>query len=188
MQNKLIILSGPSGTGKTTLAKYLLDTIPDLEFSISACSREKRKNEMHGKHYYFLTTEQFHEKIAQNEFIEWEEVYEGKYYGTLKTEIERIASNGHHVIFDIDVKGGIRIKELYAERALAIIIIPPTIAELETRLKNRSTEDNDSLIKRLEKSWKEIDQKTKFDKIIVNDELERSKKEIKKIVRNFLKE
>jgi len=179
MQNKLIILSGPSGTGKTTLAKYLLDTIPDLEFSISACSREKRKNEMHGKHYYFLTTEQFHEKIAQNEFIEWEEVYEGKYYGTLKTEIERIASNGHHVIFDIDVKGGIRIKELYAERALAIIIIPPTIAELETPYFLPGFMLRNFLMDAANRG---------VDVIIINDKVEKTKKEIKKIVRNFLKE
>ncbi|MFC1734368.1 guanylate kinase [candidate division KSB1 bacterium] len=186
MLNKLIILSGPSGTGKSTLARHLLNIIPELEFSISACSRSKRNNEIDGKHYYFITVEQFREKINNNEFIEWEEVYDGQYYGTLKTEIERIGSQDHHVIFDVDINGALRIKELYAERALAIIIIPPSMEELKVRLLNRSTEDRASMTKRLEKSRNELDYAKQFDKIIVNDNLEKSKTEIEKFVRDFL--
>ena len=140
MEGKLIIFSAPSGSGKTTILKRLLDRGVPLEFSVSACSRPRRACETEGRDYYFLTVYKFKKMIANDEFLEWEEVYTGSFYGTLKSELTRIWQNGHHVVFDLDVLGGVKIKKIFKEKALAIFIQPPSITELETRLVNRSTE------------------------------------------------
>ncbi len=184
---KMVIFSAPSGAGKTTLVKYLLKQDLNLEFSVSACSRPKRKDEVDGKDYYFLTPEEFREKIKNNEFVEWEEVYEDNFYGTLKSEIERIWKNGRNVIFDVDVIGGLNIKKQYQDKALLVFVMPPSIEELERRLKGRSTESSVSLKKRVEKARHEIGFASRFDKIIVNDSLERAKNTSYKIVSQFLK-
>ena len=172
MSGKLFIFSAPSGSGKTTIVKHLLKRDFNLEFSISATSRPKRKNEVDGKDYYFLSTEDFKEKIANNEFLEWEEVYEGCYYGTLKTEVERIRNNGKNVIFDVDVAGGVNIKKYYKDEALSIFIQPPSIQELEKRLRGRNTDNEEVITKRVEKFNYELTFAEKFDKIIINDKLE----------------
>ncbi|HPF51197.1 MAG TPA: guanylate kinase, partial [Draconibacterium sp.] len=140
MKGKLIIFSAPSGAGKTTIVKYLLQKGLDLEFSISATSREPRANEINGKDYYFLSTEEFVQKVQNDEFLEWEEVYKGIRYGTLKSEVERIRNNGKNVIFDVDVVGGLNIKKYYGDEALAIFVQPPSVEELRKRLTSRSTE------------------------------------------------
>ncbi len=150
MSGKLVIFSAPSGAGKTTIVKHLLATNPNLGFSISACTRDKRgRNEVHGKDYYFLTPDEFKKKLDNDEFVEWQEVYVGAFYGTLKSEVERIWSLGKTVIFDVDVKGGINIKKLYGDNALAIFVEPPSIEELERRLRSRETENDESISKRM---------------------------------------
>lgn len=184
--NKLIIVSAPSGAGKTTLVKHLLSSVNDLEFSISCATRLPRENEIDGKDYYFLSIEEFKQKIENDEFAEWEEVYTNNFYGTLKSEISRIWSKGKSVIFDIDVVGGINLKKIYPENSLSIFIMPPSIMELEKRLKNRQTESKDKLLMRLEKAEKEIQMAKEFDYILLNDELDKSKNEILKIIKNFL--
>ena len=183
---KLIILSAPSGAGKTTIVKQLLKFFPQLEFSISACSRQKRPKEIDGKDYYFLTAGQFKEKIEKNEFLEWEEVYPGLFYGTLKSEIERIWAKGKHVIFDVDVVGGLNIKKFYKEKALAIFIKPPSIAELEIRLRRRHTESEENLKKRIAKAEYEMTFAKNFDCIVINKILEHAIAESREIVGNFL--
>lgn len=186
-QGKAIIFSAPSGSGKTTIVKHLLGQIPELAFSISASTRDKRgRTEAHGKDYYFLTPEEFKSKIDQDEFIEWEEVYEGNFYGTLKSEIERIWSEGKHVIFDVDVKGGLNLKEYFGEKALAIFVKVPDIAVLEERLKDRGTEDEKSLSRRLFKAKFEMSFENKFDMTIVNKDLAASFAESEKVVKDFL--
>jgi guanylate kinase len=186
MDGKLIIISAPSGAGKTTIVKSILTTSLNLEFSISACSRPKRTNEINGKDYYFLTVEQFKDKIAENEFVEWEEVYKDHFYGTLKSEIERIWNNGNHVIFDVDVIGGLNIKKIYSEKALAIFIMPPSVEELERRLEIRSTETEESIQFRLNKAKQELTYAYNFDKIVVNDDLIKAIKETVDLISNFL--
>jgi guanylate kinase len=183
---KLIIFSAPSGAGKTTIVKALLQSQLNLEFSISAASREKRPKEVHGKDYYFISADEFRKKIASNEFLEWEEVYKDQFYGTLKSEVERIWSNGHHVIFDVDVIGGLNIKKFYGDKALAIFVMPPSVEELENRLRKRSTENEENLKKRIDKALQELTFAPKFDRIIVNDTLENAIKEAKELVENFL--
>lgn len=186
-QGKAIIFSAPSGSGKTTIVKHLLSQIPELAFSISASTRDKRgRTEAHGKDYYFLTPEEFKSKIDKDEFIEWEEVYEGNFYGTLKSEIERIWSEGKHVIFDVDVKGGLNLKEYFGDKALAIFVKVPDIAVLEERLKDRGTEDEKSLSRRLFKAKFEMSFENKFDTTIVNKELDVSFAESEKLVKEFL--
>jgi len=185
---KLIIFSAPSGAGKTTIVKKLLKDFPNLEFSISACSREKRPKEIDGKDYYFLSAEEFKTKIENNEFLEWEEVYPGSFYGTLKSEVERIWANGKHVIFDVDVVGGMNIKNYYNEKALAIFIMPPSVEELENRLQRRDTETQESLKKRIAKAEHEMTFADKFDTIVVNTVLEDAVSETKLKTKNFLKE
>ncbi len=187
-KDKLIVISAPSGAGKTTIVHYLLQQDLDLEFSISACSRIKRPNEKDKVDYYFLNKDEFRKKIEQNEFVEWEEVYPDQYYGTLKSELQRIWSKGHLVIFDVDVIGGINIKKLYQDKCLAIFIMPPTIQELEKRLKNRSTESEESLKKRIARAKKEMDYANKFDIIIINDQLEKAQNETEAVIRKFLKD
>lgn len=183
---ELIIVSAPSGAGKTTLVKYLLENIPHLEFSVSCATRSPRKNETHGKDYYFISTEEFKEKIRNDEFAEWEEVYAGNYYGTLKSEIERIWNKGNAVIFDIDVKGGINLKNIYPDNSLSIFIMPPSEEVLEERLRGRKTESEDKLRMRIGKARKEMEEAPKFDNILVNDDLNVSTAEIKDLVTEFL--
>jgi guanylate kinase len=185
-EGKLVIFSAPSGAGKTTIVKALLKSFPTLEFSISAASREKRFNEVHGRDYYFISADEFRTKIANNEFLEWEEVYKDHFYGTLKSEVERIWDKGHHVIFDVDVVGGLNIKRLYNERALSVFIMPPSVEELETRLHKRSTESCEDLKKRIEKARNELTYAPNFDRIIVNDNLEKAIGEAKELVKIFL--
>jgi len=186
MSGKLIILSAPSGAGKTTIVKHLIQQDMNLEFSISACNREKRKREIHGKDYYFLTVNEFKAKISDNEFIEWEEVYKNQYYGTLKSEVDRIWENGNTVIFDVDVMGGINIKKQFKNKALAIFVMPPSLKELKKRLKNRSSEPEDVIKKRIEKAEKELTYFNRFDKIILNKNLKDTFEEVEKIVKEFI--
>src|SRR6188508_1926173 len=164
MSGKAIIFSAPSGSGKTTIVKHLLKTNPDLGFSISASTRDKRgRTEQHGKDYYFLSPMDFKKKIDNDEFIEWEEVYEGNFYGTLKSEIERIWREGRNVIFDVDVKGGINLKKYFGDRALAIFVKVPSLEVLKERLKDRGTESEESLSRRLFKAQFEMSFQGKFD-------------------------
>ena len=186
--NKLIIVSAPSGAGKTTLVKHLLSSTDDLEFSISCATRSPRENEKHGKDYYFISIEDFKQKIANDEFAEWEEVYANNFYGTLKSEIDRIWSKGKSVIFDIDVVGGINLKKIYPENSLSIFIMPPSIEELEKRLRNRQTESEEKVKMRIDKAEKELMMAKEFDVILLNDSLEKSQKEIVDTVKQFLAE
>lgn len=187
MQGKLIIFSAPSGAGKTTIVHHLLNQNLNLEFSISATSRGKRHTETDGKDYYFLTPEEFRKKIGNNEFLEWEEVYPGTFYGTLKSEVERIRKNGKHVIFDVDVVGGSNIKKFYGNEALAIFIQPPSVEELRNRLVSRSTDAPEVIEKRVAKAEYELTFAGKFDVIIINDELGKACKEAEERVKEFLK-
>ena len=186
MNGKLIIFSAPSGAGKTTIVHELLKSRNDLEFSISACSRDKRQNEIDGKDYYFISADEFRSKIKNDEFLEWQEVYENSYYGTLKTEVEKIWAKGNHVIFDVDVVGGLNIKKYGKENALSVFIMPPSIKELEERLKNRSSETEETLRKRIEKANYELTFADKFDKIIINNKLENAVAEVKAVVEKFI--
>lgn len=187
MPNKLVIFSAPSGAGKTTIVKHLLRQNLGLEFSISAASREKRPNEVHGRDYYFLSSDEFKSRIKNNEFIEWEEVYENHFYGTLKSEVDRIWNNGNSVIFDVDVIGGLNIKKQYGDKALAVFVMPPSIEELKKRLNARSTESPENLRKRIEKAEAEISFSERFDKIVVNDVLDKALNEATIMVSEFLK-
>ena len=170
--NKLIIFSAPSGAGKTSIVRELMTQIPDLAFSVTATTREKRYYEEEAKDYYFISTEEFKQKIQNKEFVEWEEVYENQFYGTLKAEIERLLADGKHVIFDVDVKGGMNIKRQYGERALSIFVKPPSIKALRIRLINRQTEDEASLKKRIDKAEAELKYASEFDVVVLNDKLE----------------
>ena len=187
MQGKLIIFSAPSGAGKTTIVKHLLHKFSQLEFSVSACSRPKRQGEQEGVDYYFLTVSQFKEKIANAEFVEWQEVYHEQYYGTLKSEIERIWSHGKQVIFDVDVEGGLNLKKAFGEKALAVFVMPPSIQHLENRLTLRQTETPESIKKRTTKAITELLTSKQFDQIVVNDDLQQAFVEAEKVVADFLK-
>lgn len=186
MQGKLLILSAPSGSGKTTIAKHLLKTFPELQFSVSACSREKRPGEEEGRDYYFLTAEEFRKKVKNNEFVEWEEVYPGQYYGTLKSELQRIWDSGGHVVFDVDVLGGLNIKKKFPSDSLSIFIQAPSLGDLEKRLRARSTESEESIRKRVGKAMKEMEFAQQFDKVLVNERLGNALKEAEKLVGDFL--
>ena len=186
-QGKAVIISAPSGAGKTTLVNKLLKAKLPLLFSISACSRAPREGEEDKKDYYFLSIEEFKEKIKAQDFIEWEEVYQGNFYGTLKKEIERIWKEKKHVVFDVDVIGGISLKEYFKENSISIFIKPPSMEVLSKRLKKRNTDNRESIKNRLEKSFEEMKSIDKFDKIIVNDELNISTKNIIETVEKFLK-
>ena len=184
--NKVIIFSAPSGSGKTTLVKHCLQHFPELEFSISCTTRNPRGTEKDGVDYHFISPEKFRQKIWEEAFVEFEEVYEDKYYGTLKSEVERIWNDGKTVIFDVDVKGGIALKKYFGEQALSIFIMPPSIQELERRLIARATEDAETIQTRVEKAEQEMTFQNEFDKILVNTDLETAKAEIEKLLSEFL--
>ena len=186
-QGKAVIISAPSGAGKTTLVNKLLKAKLPLLFSVSACSRAPRDGEEDKKDYYFLSIEEFKEKIKAQDFVEWEEVYKGNFYGTLKKEIERIWEEKKHVVFDVDVVGGISLKEYFKENSISIFIKPPSMEVLSERLKKRNADDRKAIKNRLEKSFEEMKSIDKFDKIIINDELSISTKNIIEIVEKFLK-
>ncbi|SFE56456.1 guanylate kinase [Thermophagus xiamenensis] len=186
MAGKVIIFSAPSGSGKTTIIQTLIKKVPDLSFSISATNRPPRKNEKNGVDYYFIPTEQFRKKINNGEFLEWEEVYKGTYYGTLKSEIDRINQNGKVALLDVDVVGGTNIKKSYGSDALAIFIKPPSLQELEKRLRNRNTDSEAIIQKRLAKAEKELGYARFFDQIIVNNQLEEACHEAELLVKNFI--
>lgn len=185
-QGKLIILSAPSGAGKTTIVKQLIDSFGQLEFSISATSRPARGVEKDGVDYYFLSNEEFGDAVKNDKFVEWEEVYAGTCYGTLRSEIERIWSKGNVIIFDVDVKGGIKLKEIFAEQALSLFIMPPSIEELRNRLISRGTDSAETIEKRVGKAELEIAHAPRFDKIIVNDDLQVAIIQAKQVIAKFL--
>ena len=185
-KGKVIIVSAPSGAGKTTLINKLLETKLPLNFSVSACSRKARTNEVEGEDYYFLSIEEFEKKIKKNDFIEWEEVYKNNFYGTLKSEISRIWNQKKHVVFDVDVLGGISLKNYFKENALSIFINPPSIEVLSERLNKRNSETKESITVRIEKSVHEMECLDKFDKVILNDKLENASKNIIDTVKNFI--
>jgi len=187
-QGKCIIFSAPSGAGKTSIVKHLLKTRSNLEFSISACNREQRSNEDNAKDYYFLSTEDFKNKIENNEFVEWEEVYSGQYYGTLKSEIDRIWKKGHHVIFDVDVIGGLSLTKYFKENALAIFVKAPSVEVLEKRLRSRGTESDEKIATRLSKAAQEMDYAKWFDIEILNEDLSKACREAELMVDAFLKQ
>ena len=186
MSGKAIIISAPSGAGKTTIVKHLLHIVPSLQFSISATSREARVGETNGKDYYFISLKDFEKKIARNEFVEWEEVYVGTKYGTLKNEIQRIWDAGKHVIFDVDVVGGLNLKEYFGDKALSIFIKPPSVEVLRQRLIARGSEDDDMLEQRVDKAAIEISKGHMCELQILNDELEKAKTETEIAVTQFL--
>ena len=183
---KLIVISAPSGAGKTSIVHHLLKNMPELSFSVSACSREKRDNETHGKDYYFLGVEGFQNKIKEAAFLEWEEVYENQYYGTLKSEIERIWSEGKTVIFDVDVIGGLNIKKQYPKECLSLFIMPPSVDVLRERLSGRGTESEAKLEMRLAKAEQEILKNQEFDKVILNDDFGIACEETMEVITNFI--
>ena len=185
-QGKLIIFSAPSGAGKTTLVRHLLSKRKDLAFSISCCTRAPRKGEKNGVDYYFLIAEEFKQKVEKNEFAEWEEVYENHSYGTLNSEIERIWAEGKHVIFDIDVVGGVNLKNKFGDKALSIFVQPPSVEALAQRLANRNTDSEEKLKMRVAKAERELEYAPKFDVIIINDDLEKAKAQVEKLISDFL--
>ena len=183
--NKLIIFSAPSGSGKTTIVHQLMERFPWLEFSVSATSRASRGVEQHGKDYYFLSAKEFEAAIAEDKFVEWEEVYAGTKYGTLRSELERIWAKGNTILFDVDVKGGLRLKSIFGDRALALFIMPPSIEELRRRLEGRATDSPEVIEKRIAKAESEIGHAEQFDMIIVNDVLADAVAETEKAVLDF---
>ncbi|MFD1314925.1 guanylate kinase [Namhaeicola litoreus] len=187
-KGKLIVFSAPSGSGKTTLVHHLLNQEKlGLEFSISATSRPKRGQEIDGKDYHFISKERFQEHIKNDDFLEWEEVYTDNFYGTLLSEVEKIWQNGKVAIFDIDVVGGLHIKEKFPQNTLAVFVQPPSIEVMETRLRNRKTDSEEKIKERLEKAGKELEFAKDFDYVLVNDNLESAKIEAEKIVSDFIK-
>ena len=184
--NKVIIFSAPSGSGKTTLVKHCLQQFPQLQFSVSATTRALRGEEIHGKDYFFLSVEAFKKLISENAFVEYEEVYHDKFYGTLKSEVERIWQSGKTVIFDVDVKGGIALKKYFGDKALSVFIMPPSVEELERRLVSRATDDPETIKTRVAKASEEMTYKDQFDVIIVNNDLDEAKITTENILKNFL--
>ena len=184
--NKLIIITAPSGAGKTSITKYLLNKYPQLAFSVSATTRAQRKHEENGVDYYFISADDFKQKIQHNEFVEWEMVYQGKYYGTLKTELHRIWNNNQIPVLDIDVKGAIHVQQKLVFNCLSVFIEPPSIEILKKRLESRGTETAETLQDRINKASYEISFKDNFDNVIVNDDLDKACRETQVIVQNFL--
>lgn len=188
MKGKAIIVSAPSGAGKTSIVNHLLGKDLGLEFSVSVTTRKPRKNEVNGKDYYFISVSEFRLRIKNNEFLEWEEVYKDQFYGTLKSEIERIWAHNRHVLFDVDVKGGINIKNKFGKQALSIFIMPPSVAELEKRLLARGTDEKSKIKVRVKKAIEEMKLADYFDYIVVNENLDTAQNEVLTIVMNFLNE
>jgi guanylate kinase len=186
MKGKLVIISAPSGAGKTTIVNHLLTQDLDLEFSISATTRKPRGKETDGNEYYFISVDEFRKRITEQKFVEWQEVYKDQYYGTLKSEMSRIWSKGKNVLFDVDVKGGINLKKIFSEQAVSVFIMPPSIEELERRLQNRGTDDSEKVRMRVEKARDEMKLAGSFDHIVVNDNLQKAQDEVGKIVKGFL--
>ena len=186
MNGKVIIVSAPSGAGKTSIVKHVLDYLPELRFSTSATTRTMREGEVNGKDYHFLSVGDFKKGIERDEFLEWEEVYHNQFYGTLKSEIQRIWDEGKVVIFDVDVKGGLNIKKYFGDKALSIFVEPPTVQELENRLRKRGTETEESLRKRMEKAEYELSFAPQFDKVILNDNRDDALAEMLHTIREFL--
>jgi guanylate kinase len=186
IKNKIIIITAPSGAGKTSITHHLMQTFPQLAFSVSAATRQARGVEKNGVDYYFMSADEFKQKIQHNEFVEWEMVYEGKYYGTLKAELQRIWDNNKIPILDIDVKGAIHVKQQFPDSALTIFIEPPSVLELKKRLESRGTETKESLAARVNKAAYEISFKDQFDKQIVNDDLQLAREKAVTIVQEFI--
>ena len=185
--SKVIIISAPSGSGKSTLISFLMkENALRLSFSVSATTRQPRGQEINGRDYHFLSVEEFEKKISENQFVEYEQVYAGRYYGTLKSEIERIFSMGNNVIFDVDVKGGINLKKIFGDKALSVFIQPPSVEELRKRLQGRGTDSKEEIEKRISKAEEEISYAKNFDRIIINDNLDKAAKEIVETVREFV--
>ena len=183
---KLIVFTAPSGSGKTTIVRHILATFPDTAFSVSATTRKKRSRETHGKDYYYLSVETFRSWVSMDAFAEWEEVYEGQFYGTPKAEIDRLTQCSKHVVFDVDVKGALNIKNLYPEETLAVFIRVPSIEEIEKRLRSRGHDDEESIKRRLAKATHELTFESKFDAVLINDNLQNTLKEAEDIVQKFL--
>lgn len=183
---KLIILSAPSGAGKSTIINALMEKDLKLEFSISACNRKPRTGEKHAVDYYFLSTNEFKEKVSKDAFIEWEEVYENHFYGTLKSELDRVESRGNHMIFDIDIAGGLNLKKQFGDKALALFIMPPSVAELERRLRSRATDSEENILKRVAKAEQEIALAKQFDKIVINEDIKQAVTDAGNIIKDFL--
>ena len=184
--NKVIIFSAPSGSGKTTLVKHCLEAFPELEFSVSCTTRNPRGTEQNGIDYHFISPDEFREKIAENAFVEFEEVYHDKYYGTLKSEVEKIWQSGKTVIFDVDVKGGISLKKYFGEKALSVFIMPPSVEELERRLVSRATDDPETIKTRVGKASEEMTFKDQFDVTVVNSDLDKAKNTTENLLKKFL--
>ncbi len=186
MKGKLLIFCAPSGSGKSTIVQHLMKEVPGLAFSISAASREPRQGELDGREYHFISPQAFREKIEEDAFIEWEEVYPDQYYGTLKSEVDRIWSEGKHALFDIDVVGGLNLKKAYGDKALAIFVKPPSLEILEQRLRSRGTDDEKSIQKRIGKAEFEFSFAPEFDLTLVNDSLDRALADAESMVKDFL--
>jgi len=182
----ILIFSAPSGAGKSTLVNYLLGQRKDLEFSVSCTTRQPRGQEQNGKEYYFISNDEFLRRVQNDEFVEYENVYAGTYYGTLKSEIERIESKGHHVVFDVDVKGGINLKKYFGDKAMSVFVAPPSVEELRRRLIGRATDSPEKIEERVNKAATELKDQPQFDVTIVNDDLEKAKKELLQQVGEFL--
>ncbi len=186
MEGKILIFSAPSGSGKSTLVNHLLSLGIPLGFSISATSRAPRGAEQHGKEYYFLSVEDFRQRVANDEFVEYEEVYEGCFYGTLKSELDRVWSEGKCIVFDVDVVGGVNIKKMFGDKALSIFVQPPSVDELRRRLEGRGTDSKEKIEHRLAKADYELGFASQFDKVIINDDLARAKSDVEAVVKAFL--
>jgi len=186
MKGKLVIISAPSGAGKSTIVRHLLEKGINLEFSISATTRAPRGREKNGTEYYFMSLEDFRERARKGDFIEWEEVYKDQLYGTLKSEIDRIWSHGNHVLFDVDVKGGIHLKNIFRHEAISIFIMPPSIDELEKRLQLRATDNKEKIKIRVAKAAEEMQMADQFDNIVINDRLEQAESDVYSIVKSFI--